>query len=227
MKILIVEDNRDIAANIADYFESRGHEMDFADDGLRGRELALDGDHDVIVLDLMLPRLDGLSLCRQLRDQHGLSTPVLMLTARDQLDDKLEGFGAGADDYLVKPFSLPELEVRLNALVRRAAQGHDRELTVADLTFNTDTLEVRRKGQVLDINPTQRRILELLMRQSPGVVSRGQIERQVWQNTPPDNDTLRTHIYALRNVIDKPFDEKLLHTVHGTGYRLARRDTHA
>lgn len=225
MKLLIIEDNRDIAENIADYLEPQGHLLDFAADGQQGLALALAHEFDVIVLDLTLPRMDGFSVCRRLREA-GCETPVLMLTARDQLDDKLAGFGAGADDYLVKPFSVKELEVRLHALLKRLHQfGDSRVLQLADLSFDPDTLQARRAGLLLELNPVQRKLLALLLRQSPRVVTREQLEQAVWGDMPPDNDVLRTHIYGLRAVMDKPFAQKLLHTVRGAGYRLATTDT--
>jgi DNA-binding response OmpR family regulator len=221
MNLLIIEDNRDIAENIADYLEPKGHSLDFAVDGQQGLDLAMSAEFDAIVLDLMLPRLDGINVCKALRERHN-TTPVIMLTARDQLDDKLLGFEVGADDYLVKPFSVKELEARLIALLKRLNQSNqDTELRVADLRFNLNTLEVERAGRALDLNPIQRKLLKLLMEQSPRVVKRAQLEQLVWGDNPPDKDILRTHVYSLRNAVDKPFATKLLHTVHGTGYRLA------
>lgn len=221
MKLLIVEDNRDIAENIADYFEPLGHSLDFAYDGEQGLKLALAGDFDVIVLDVMMPRMDGISVCRHLREARKF-TPVIMLTARDQLDDKLLGFNAGADDYLVKPFSVRELEARLLALLKRLHHTDQQSaFVVQDLSFDPQTLEARRAGSLLDLNPIQRKLLQFLMQESPKVVPRERLEEIIWGDEPPDKDILRTHIYSLRNVIDKPFDKKLLHTVHGVGYRLS------
>lgn len=221
MKILVVEDNRDIAENIADYFEPLGHQLDFAADGKQGLSLAVAEDFDVIVLDVMLPRMDGMTLCKKLREAHK-ATPVIMLTARDQLDDKLQGFDAGADDYLVKPFSVKELEARLLALLKRLNNfGQHPQLQTGTLVFDPNTLKVEREGQTLELNPIQRRLLQFLMQRSPKVVRREELEQIVWGDSPPDKDILRTHIYSLRNVVDKPFAEKYLHTVHGVGYRLA------
>lgn len=221
MKVLVIEDNRDIAANIADYLEPKGHVLDFAVNGQHGLQLAVNEHYDVIVLDIMLPGLDGMSLCRRLRGQARVNTPVLMLTARDQLDDKLEGFQAGADDYLVKPFSVKELEVRLEALVKRSQnQGSNRLLQVADLQYDPDTMTATRDGRALELNPIQRKLLEALLLNSHRVVSREELETLIWGDELPDNDVLRTHIYHLRNVVDKPFPVKLIHTVHGAGYRL-------
>ena len=224
MYILIVEDNDDLAANIGEYCEERGDIVDFAADGLTGLHLAAVNRYDVLVLDLSLPGLDGLSLCERLRLYAGNNVPILMLTARDTLNDRLTGFEIGADDYVTKPFSLPELHMRLKALVRRAA-GASEQLTVADLVFDTRSLIVRRAGRRLELTPTGMRMLELLMRASPAVVRTATVERAVWGDDPPDSEAaLRGHIHQLRGIIDKPFPEKLLKTVHGIGYRLADDD---
>lgn len=219
MNILVVEDNQDIAENIADYFEPLGHTLDFAINGKCGLDMAVSGRFDIIILDVMLPGMNGMEVCRRLREEHQITTPVLMLTARDQLDDKIEGFHCGADDYMVKPYSVKELEVRLQALYRRSLPV-SRLLRVADLQFDLDTWQVSRQGVMLDLNPIQRTALELLMKKSPGIVTREELENHIWQGHIPDKDLLRSHIYSLRNTIDKPFDNKLLHTVYGTGYRL-------
>ncbi len=222
MKILVIEDNRDIAANIADYLEPRGHVLDFAATGPHGLQLALQEPHDAIVLDVNLPGLDGMTLCRRLRGEGRSAVPVLMLTARDQLEDKLEGFAAGVDDYLVKPFSVKELEVRLQALQRRGRASSSQALVVADLHYDPQTLVATRAGQTLELNPMQRRLLELLMNHTHRVVSREELERHIWGDALPDKDVLRTHIYTLRTIIDNPFTRRLLQTIHGTGYRLAQ-----
>lgn len=220
MKVLVIEDNRDIAANIADYLEPKGHVLDFAATGTHGLQLALSERYDIIVLDIMLPGLNGMEVCRRLRDEGRSDVPVLMLTARDQLDDKLEGFQAGADDYLVKPFSVKELEVRLQALIKRGGLHKPRLLAVADLQYDPQTFVATRGGRNLELNPVQRKLLELLMSNTHRVVTREELEQHLWGDALPDNDVLRTHIYSLRNVVDKPFFRKLIHTIHGTGYRL-------
>lgn len=221
MYILIVEDNDDLAANIGEYCEERGDLVDYAGDGLTGLHLAAVHGYDVIVLDLSLPGVDGLSLCRRLREDAGSDVPILMLTARDTVRDRVTGFETGADDYLTKPFSLQELHLRLKALVRRA-QGGRGQLTVADLVFDVNTLIVRRAGQRLELTPTGLRLLEMLMRASPSVVKTEAVARTLWGDDPPDSEAaLRGHIHQLRNAIDKPFPTKLLKTVHGIGYRLA------
>ncbi|MDX1570312.1 MAG: response regulator transcription factor [Xanthomonadales bacterium] len=220
MKVLVIEDNPDIAANIGDYLEDRGHVVDFAGDGVTGLHLAVVNDFDVIVLDLMLPGMDGLDVCRKLREEARKNTPVLMLTARDTLENKLQGFKTGADDYMVKPFELQELEARLQVLARRGKAVQPRVLQVADLEFNLDTLEVRRQGKEVQLNPTGLKLLRSLMEASPSVVSREELELRVWGEELPDSDSLRVHIHSLRNAIDKPFDAPLIQTRHGIGYRL-------
>ncbi len=220
MRVLVVEDNSDIAANIGDYLEDRGHEVDYAADGVTGLHLAVVHDFDVIVLDLMLPGMDGLELCRKLRQEARKQTPVLMLTARDTLDQKIQGFESGADDYLVKPFALQELEVRLQVLGRRARGPERRLLQVADLELDLDTLTARRAGQSIALNPIGLKLLQRLMEASPAVVSRQDLERRVWGDELPDSDSLRVHIHTLRAAVDKPFGSALIQTRHGIGYRL-------
>ncbi len=225
MRILVIEDNRDIAENLADYLEPRGHVLDFAYDGVTGLHLAVTNPYDVIVLDLMLPAMGGLAVCRKLREEARVTTPVLMLTARDQVCDKLEGFRAGTDDYVVKPFSLEELEARLSALHRRGeGRTAGRTLQVADLEFDPDTLVARRGGRTLDLNPTSRCLLQVLMENSHRVVRRAELEQALWGDDPPEGDVLRTHIHALRTVVDRPFPSRLIHTIHGAGYRLSAPD---
>lgn len=221
IRVLIVEDNRDICENIAAYLEKYSYVMDFAYDGISAMHLALTNPFDVIVLDLMLPGIDGLSFCQRLRTNAKIVTPVLMLTARDTLDDKLKGFAAGADDYLVKPFALQELHARLQALFKRSHGRTDNLLTVGDLTLNRSTLQVYRAGQRIDLTPAGMRLLERLMEQSPSVVVRDVLETLLWADEPPDGDALRSHLYKLRQAIDRPFDSPLIHTVHRIGYRIA------
>jgi DNA-binding response OmpR family regulator len=228
VRILVIEDHRDIAENIGDYLAPKGHELDYAADGITGLHLAVTNDYDVIVLDLTLPALDGLELCRKLREDAKKTTPVLMLTARDQLENKVQGFRAGADDYLVKPFALKELEVRLEALRRRGGGASaTRTLKVADLEFDPDTQTVKRAGQRVDLNPSLRTLLGVLMTNTHRVVRRAELEAALWGDDPPDADVLRAHIYALRTAIDKHFPMKLLHTIHGTGSRLSAEPVRA
>jgi DNA-binding response OmpR family regulator len=228
ISVLIVEDNPDLAANIADYLEAKGHLVDVAMDGVTGLHLAVSQPHDVIVLDLMLPGMDGLSVCRRLRQDAQSHVPVLMLTARATLEDKIAGFDEGADDYLVKPFELRELELRLCALVRRAKSSEFlNRLQVGDLTFDLGTLIVRRAGRTVSLPALPLRILELLMKRSPNVVWRREIEQAIWGDSPPDSDALRVHMHTLRAAIDPSGYPPLLHTVRGVGYQLKVPDVPA
>ncbi len=219
LKILIVEDQHDIAANIWDFLERRGHEVDHAADGETGLMHALRIPFDVIVLDLGLPRLDGLDLCRQLREA-GRGTPVLMLTARDTLDDKIRGFHEGADDYMVKPFELKELDARIRALHRRGAPSPLLPLVVGPLELDAESMVATRAGTRIALTRSQSSILELLMRRSPGVVGHDLLIQSVPGSRGGDAASLHTHMYDLRNLVDKPFDIPLIRTVHGIGYRL-------
>jgi DNA-binding response OmpR family regulator len=220
LRILLIEDQRDIAANIWDYLEFRGFVMDHAADGATGLRMAMDGSYDVLVLDLGLPKLDGLDLCRALR-QAGRDMPVLMLTARDTLDDKLVGFAEGADDYVVKPFAMRELEARIRALHRRGQLQHGDVLRIADLSLDPVQQQIERAGQKLTLTRAGFVLLETLMRRSPHVVRHADLAHALWGESGGDIATLHTHLSVLRSVVDRPFTTPLLHTVHGFGYRIA------
>lgn len=222
-RVLIVEDQHDIAANIWDFLERRGHMVDHAADGQTGLMRAMGGQFDAIVLDLGLPRLDGLDLCRQLR-QAGRGTPVLMLTARDALEDKIKGYAEGADDYMVKPFELRELEVRLRALNRRSQTTLDEPLRVGPLTYDRTAMLARRGHIHVSLTGTQARILELLMRRSPSVVDHSALIDYVWGADSRGTAVLHSHVHTLRTAIDKPFDFGMIQSVHGIGYRLIAPD---
>jgi DNA-binding response OmpR family regulator len=223
--LLLVEDHKDIAEMVIAYLEGRGFDVDYAADGVTGLHLAVSNTYDAIILDLMLPGMDGIEVCRKLRNDVKRDTPVIMLTARDTLDDKITGLETGADDYLVKPFAIQELEARVRSLIRRHKGESVKEvLSVGDMTLDTSTLEVRRNGVEINMTPIGLKILTVLMRASPAVVSRRELERQVWGDILPDSDTLRSHLYNLRKVIDKPFDKQLLHTIQGSGYKIVDTD---
>jgi DNA-binding response OmpR family regulator len=225
MKILVIEDDADIASNIGQYFEDKGHQLDFAYSGNQGLELATGNRFDLIILDLMLPGKDGITVCREFRENARQDTPILMLTARDTLDDKISGFEAGTDDYLVKPFSLLELEVRVNALARRGqAKKPSTIITIDNLELNHDTMQVTRASHPIKLKPKAFKILEYLMQNADRVIPRGELIEQIWTDDPPEGDPLRVHIHSLRKKIDKPFEQKLIHTVHGIGYRLGSDD---
>lgn len=221
MHVLIVEDNPDIIANLYGFLEPLGYTLDVARTGVAGIARATNARHDAIVLDLSLPGLDGLEVCRRLRKEHRLAIPILMLTARDTVQDKVTGFDAGADDYLVKPYSLPELDARLKALVRRSRHEHvEYVLEFGELRLDTSTGKVSRAGRALALTPTEYKIIAALMKEAPRLLTREALERAVWDDDPPDSDALRTHIHALRQVLDKSFGYQMLITLPGTGYRL-------
>lgn len=222
-RVLVIEDNQGLVANLFAYLEPRQYSLDAAQDGQSGLHLALTAEYDAIVLDWMLPRLDGQEVVKRLR-ANGSTTPVLMLTACDDLPHKIAGFRAGADDYLTKPFALAELEVRLEALILRGTR-RARVLDVADLRFDLATQEVTRAGAPLQLYAGGKKLLEALMRASPAVVSRERLESILWGDDPPDRDMLRSHVYELRRSIDAPFPVKLIHTLPKLGYRIAAPDS--
>lgn len=226
MRILIIEDNSDIVANLYGFLEPKGHQLDSALNGYAGLALAREHSYDAIILDVMMPGMNGIEMCRKLRDELHDSTPVLMLTARDTVQDKVSGFESGADDYLVKPFSLVELEIRLQALVRRSRRnvsgGH--VLTVGDLSFDTSAYRAQRGARALTLTKTGFILLKCLMQAAPRVVSRDTLESEVWGEDRPNSDALRTHIHALRQTLDKPEPFPMLRTVPGIGFQLVTPD---
>ena len=219
LSVLLVEDHRELAETVGAFLEACGHEVDYAADGLVALHLAVTESYDVVVLDIMLPGIDGFAVCQRLRDDAKVTTPIIMLTARDELDDKLTGFGAGADDYLVKPFDMPELAARIDALARRA-KGLAARYEIGELALDAETLEVRRRGRPVHLTGIAFDVLRVLMREHPKVVGRRELEREVWRNEPPESDALRSHLYNLRQALDRPFDRPLVETVPGRGYRL-------
>ncbi len=222
--LLLVEDHADIAEMLTSYFEGRGFALDYAADGLTGMHLAVKNDYDAIILDLMLPGLDGISICEKLRHEARDSTPIIMLTARDTLDDKITGLASGADDYLVKPFAIAELEARVNSQIRRNRGEVTQDmLSVGELSIDTATFSVIRAGRALDLTPIAFRILTTLMQAYPAVVRRSELERKVWGDILPDSDTLRSHMYNLRKIVDKPFAHNMIKTVKSSGYRLVAK----
>jgi DNA-binding response OmpR family regulator len=221
LQILIIENDATIAANLYDFLEARGHAVDAAADGLTGLHLAVTRPFDAIVLDIGLPGMDGLTLARKLRQDAKVTTPILMLTARDTLDDKLEGFAQGADDYLVKPFSLKEVEARLTALHKRSSgQVTSHLLQAGTLTLDPRTMAVRFGGNEVRLPPKALRILELLMREPGRVISREEIERQVWGEEQETSDALRSHLHMLRRALTSAGGHDPIETLHGIGYRV-------
>ena len=227
VRILLIEDDTDIAVNLYDYLESRGHHVDAAADGITGLHLAVTHDFDAVVLDLALPGMGGLQVCRKLREEARRDTPVLMLTARDTLEDKLEGFAAGADDYLVKPFALSEIEARLDALNKRhRGRVISRPLQAAGVTFDPATFSVEREGHPIKLPPKCLRLLELLMQHPQKVFSRAELEAAVWGAGQPSSDTLRSHMHILRRALALPGRPDVIETVHGLGSRFVAERGH-
>lgn len=220
LNVLLVEDQQSIARNISEYMEEKGHIFDFASQGEQGLELALEHHFDLIILDLNLPKMDGLEVCQKIRQLSDRHIPILMLTARDSIEDKISGFTVGADDYLTKPFSLQELEVRCLALSRRHLLQTSDTLTLGPLQIDRQKKQVTRDNKTLDLHAMGVRILTVLAEAYPQVVSRSMLTQKIWGDEPTESDAMRSHIYQLRNVLDKPFDFPILKTVHGVGFTL-------
>ena len=220
LKILVIEDNHDISLNIADYFQQQGAVLDFADNGELGLTLAITENYDCIILDLMLPKLDGLAVCQQVRQKVQRPIPIIMMTARDTLDDKRSGFGVGADDYLTKPFDLEELWLRCNALTNRYQQPKEHMLAIGPLRLNQQTLQAERDGKLVQLQPIPWQILTALMQAHPRVVSRSELCDKIWGDEYTESDALRSHLYQLRKTIDKPFEHPIIKTIHGIGFSL-------
>ena len=223
MRLLLVEDERRLAARLAAGLREEGFAVDTAGSLREAARLASDAEYDLVLLDWMLPDGSGVDLLAGWR-RDGLATPVLMLTARDALEQKLSGFDSGADDYMVKPFALQELAARVEVLGRRGKGIKSRLLQLADLTYNLDTLVVIRDGKSIQLNPIGLKLLQALMDSAPSVVTRQELETRVWGEELPDSDSLRVHIHGLRAAIDKPFDKPLIQTRHGIGYRMVDPD---
>ena len=214
MLILLVEDNRLLANNIIQYLAIKGIECDYAETLAQANELLRQQHFDVVVLDLNLPDGDGVRACQDWKAQC-MTTPVIMLTARSGLDDRLSGFDAGADDYLIKPFAMEELVARLRVVAQRRPAPPRLQLGELEMDFGKH--EAYRQGQLLSLSRTGWQILALLARRSPETVEREEIERMLWPDCPPDSDSLRSHLHLLRRVVDKPFDSQLIHTIRGVG----------
>ncbi|AHI29704.1 response regulator transcription factor [Marinobacter similis] len=216
LKLLLAEDDLDLAQTLVQYLELEGFICDHVSNGIAGLNLIKQNSYDVLLLDINMPRLDGFGLCQLIREQ-GSDIPVLMLTARGQLDDKLLGFNAGADDYLIKPFEMEELLARVRALSHRRS-GQVRKLTCGELQMNLSEKSLLRNGQALKLSPTGWRLLECLMRASPSPVTREALMDAVWGDDHPDSNSLKVHMYNLRKAVDGPFSEPLLHTISGVGF---------
>ncbi len=207
MKILIVDDNYQIVETISDYLELENNIVDCAYHGEGALKLIEDNHYDVIIMDIMMPKIDGISAVEKIRADLLCGTPILFLSAKDTLDDKIAAFKAGGDDYLLKPFAMEELCLRIQALANRGQRKDIGILSFADIQINNQTDEVRRDDQVIKLSRIQLKILKLLIRQAPNIVTRQQIMETIWGDESPCSDALRSHIYGLRNAINKGFSE--------------------
>src|SRR5581483_549115 len=225
MRVLLVEDDPSVAAFVRSGLGDEGVEVEHAADGREGLRLAARGRFDAVVLDLMLPSLDGFGVVRELR-KLGVSTPVLILTARDSVDDRVRGLDAGGDDYLVKPFAFAELWARLRALARRAEPPAPSTLRFADVTFDRARLQATRGARTLELTPKERAILEQLLLSAGAVVARDALIRAVWgYDFDPGTNIVDVHVGKLRKKLDAPGERALLHAVRGVGYRLSEDDS--
>lgn len=222
MRILIVEDDREAAAYLIKAFREGGHAADHAADGLEGYAMAREGDYDVLIVDRMLPKLDGLSLIRSLREQK-VQTPVLILSALGQVDDRVKGLRAGGDDYLPKPYAFSELLARVEVLARRrsaaASPGEPTAYQVGDLELDRLSHRVTRSGQEIVLQPREYRLLEYLIKHAGQVVTRTMLLEHVWDyHFDPQTNVIDVHVSRLRAKVDKGFDRPLIHTIRGAGY---------
>ncbi|MBO9368999.1 MAG: response regulator transcription factor [Chloroflexi bacterium] len=227
MRILVVEDEPGIARFIRQGLSEAGYAVDVASDGEEGLDYALAAPYDLLVLDILLPKMDGLRLLRELRER-GVRTPVLLLTALDTVEDRVKGLDSGADDYLVKPFAFPELLARVRALLRRPPLQSNPVLRVGDLELDTVRREVRRAGRRIDLSPREFSLLEYLMRHPNQVLTRTQIAEHIWNfDFYAESNVVDVYIGYLRRKIDRGFDRPLIHTVRGVGYRLSAEEEDA
>ncbi len=221
LNVLLVEDDHDLATTIIDYLELEDIHCDHAANGLAGLVLVESNSYDCIILDVNMPRMDGLTMCKTLREQ-GHATPVLMLTARDTLHDKLAGFQSGSDDYMVKPFEMLELVARLQVLSKRqSGQSHILSMFGLDVDFNQKV--AKRNERNFQLSPIGWKLLEILMRKSPMVIPRDHLCQTLWGDDIPDSDALKVHLFKLRQQVDKPGEIKLIHTLVGQGIAFSKR----
>lgn len=224
LTLLLVEDNTTIARQLCEFFEGIGWEVDHTTNGDHGVSLALEFEYDVVILDLTLPDRDGLEVCREIKRRALVNLPILMLTARDAYEDKAQGFGEGADDYVTKPFEFRELALRCSALARRNHLHQEKTIIVGDLVVNRTQRIAMREGKPLKLTKIGYEILVALAEAYPQAVTRTSLIHKVWANDPPDTDALRAHIYSLRKVLDTPFNTSMLTTLINVGYKLELTD---
>lgn len=220
--VLMVEDHYELASTLCEFLEEHDFVVDHARNLDAARHLLKQRPYHILLLDINLPDGSGYELCEWLRNQQGMDIPVLMLTARDTLDDKLKGFQSGTDDYLVKPFDFNELVMRIQALIKRSlGEVSNSQIKIHDLVLDPARQHLSRAGRTIELPPIQFKLLKLLMRNSPKVMTKQEIMMQLWGDEEPESDALRSHIYNLRKTVDKPFEQKLIHTISGVGLKVS------
>ena len=225
--ILLVEDHIELALTLSEYLEQHQFVVDYVRNIESAKSLIEKNIYQLFLFDINLPDGSGFELCQWLRNDQCNDTPVIMLTARDTLEDKICGFDHGTDDYLVKPFDFKELVARANALIKRASGDVSKHiLQIEDLTLDSSTQTVFRAGHSLELPPIQFKLLKILMRQSPKIVTKQEMIMAVWGDEEPESDALRSHIYNLRKLVDKPFEKKLIHTISGVGLKMIPEQSH-
>ncbi|HHC6465484.1 TPA: response regulator transcription factor [Vibrio parahaemolyticus] len=220
MKVLIVDDNHTVSETIADFLEQEGMLVDFAFNGKLALNLIKECSYDIIIMDIMMPKLDGINTAKIIRQEYLRHTPIIFLTAKDDIEDKMLAFKSGADDYITKPFSMQELSLRIKAVAKRGPIKGIGILKYSEICLDTRTNETTRLGVEIKLNKIQTKILTLLLLRAPAVVSRQELIEYIWKDEPPKTDALRSHIYALRKSLNKGFDNEILITLPKQGYRL-------
>ncbi|WP_146490688.1 response regulator transcription factor [Vibrio sp. T20] len=221
MKILLVDDSFQISETIADYLELRNCIVDFAYNGQDALSIIEEQSFDVVVMDIMMPKMDGISAVKKIRSELNKTVPIIYLSAKDKLEDRLEGFDSGADDYLVKPFSLEELYARITALYNRTNKMVSAIATFKDIQINTEQKQVSLGSNQLKLPPIQYKILLLLIKKAPNLVTKSDIIEHIWGDSEPNSDALRSHMYGVRNAISKQDSQTQLETVFGKGFKLS------
>jgi len=225
VRVLLVEDNYDLSASLGEFLAAKDCDVDFAYNGQSCLTLTQENEYDIIVLDIAMPGINGIETCKRLRQNQYNATPIIFLTARDTLNDKIQGFEAGCDDYLVKPFAPEELLYRLEALNQRGPRRNVGVQELGEICIDHRSQQVMRQDKVIKLHEIQFRILVILSKNAPNLVTKETLEKALWGEEAPESDPLRTHIYRLRTALDKPFDKELIKTVHGKGYCLVTTPT--
>lgn len=220
MKILVIEDHVELAAQLGDFLGSLGWDIDYSIKGQQGINLALTNEYDLIILDLNLPDVDGIHVCKEIKSKNKFNIPVLMLTARDSFADKVKGFEFGADEYLTKPYDLRELALRCKVLTRRQELYQSNTISLGDLSLDLNEKKAFRLEQEVALNKTSFAILLMLAKAYPNPVSKSRMIHELWGDTPPETNSLKSHIYNLRTAIDKPFSKNVIKTIVNVGYKL-------